>query len=158
MVDPSEITASLKATEPKIHGVTWLLIRDGKVLLERCPKKARVLGVGEWFVPGGKIEGDETPEDALRREISEEWPDVQLAGWTELPIVEGSPIPPGPRGLFLMRPYIITASGYYPDRSSEGVELRWFPIAEALASPVPQVRMMVVAAAPSYVQALLEIA
>lgn len=138
-----------RAAAPTIHGVTWLLIRDGCVLLERCEKKARVLGVGEWFVPGGKIEGDETDEQALRREIAEEWPDVQLSGWTPLPIVEGSPVPPGPRGLFLMRPFLITASGYYPDKSADGVELRWTPIAEALASPVLQVRMMVAAAMES---------
>jgi hypothetical protein len=135
-----------RAAAPTIHGVTWLLIRDGCVLLERCEKKARVLGVGEWFVPGGKLEGVETEEQALRREIGEEWPDVQLSGWTPLPIVEGSPVPPGPRGLFLMRPFLITASGYYPDKSSEGTPLRWTPIAEALASPVLQVRMMVAAA------------
>lgn len=146
-----ELLSTLTAA-PRIHGVTWVLIRDGFVLLERCEKKARVLGVGEWFVPGGKIEGDEIPEDALRREIGEEWPGVELLTAQPLPILEGSAVPPGPRGLFLMRPYLVTVSfarcadGTAPDESSEGTPLRWTPISEALASPVVQVRMMVAAA------------
>lgn len=133
--------------EVRIHGVTWLLLRDGAVLLERCPKKARVLGVGEWFVPGGKVEGDETPEQAVRREIGEEWPGVEVETMTPLPIVEGSAVPPGPRGLFLMRPFVVTVRGEVPTESGDGPPLRWAPITEALLSPVPQVRMMVAAAA-----------
>lgn len=143
---------------PRIHGVTWVLLREDlisgetKVLLEKCPKKARVLGVGEWFVPGGKIEGDETPDEALFREVGEEWPGAEILSFAPLPIVEGSPVPPGPRGLFLMRPYVVAVSflrcadGTTPDVNSEGTELRWVPVSEALASPVLQVRMMVAAA------------
>ena len=133
-----------------INGVCWVLIRRGSVLLERCEKKARVLGVGKWFVPGGKIEGDETPEQALEREIAEEWPMVKLQSYKPLPIVEGSAVPPGPRGIFLMRPYLVTVDGDLPYTkiyTSDGVELRWFPLLEALLlSPVPQVRMMIAAA------------
>lgn len=130
-----------------VHGVTWLLIREGHVLLEKCAKKARVLGVGEWFVPGGKVEAQDADEaDTLRREIAEEWPDVRLLEYRPLPIVEGSPVPAGPRGLFLMRPFVVGVRGEMPSRSAEGTPLRWFPIDEALRSPVPQVRMMVAAA------------
>jgi 8-oxo-dGTP diphosphatase len=129
----------------RIHGVTWLLIRDGRVLLERCPKKAQVLGVGEWFVPGGKMEADESPEQTLIRELSEEWPGVTLLGCEPLPIVEGSRVPAG-NGLFLMRPFVISVAGELPNVSADGIELRWAPLHEALTSPVPQVRMMVAAA------------
>jgi hypothetical protein len=38
-----------------IQGVAFLLVRDGCVLMERCPKKAARHG-GEWFIPGGRIE------------------------------------------------------------------------------------------------------
>lgn len=130
-----------------VHGVTWLLIRDGAVLLERCPKKAQVLGVGEWFVPGGKLEDfDSTEDDAMLREIAEEWPGVRVTAWTPLPIVEGSAVPPGPRGTFLMRPYLVEVAGPLPSRSADGVELGWEGLHHALRSPVPQVRMMVAAA------------
>jgi ADP-ribose pyrophosphatase YjhB (NUDIX family) len=134
-----------EAAQP-VHGVTWLLIRDWHVALERCPKKAAVLGVGEWFVPGGKIEGDESPEACCQRELREEWPGVEVLTMHPLPIVEGSAVPPGPRGLFLMRPFVVTVRGDLPTYSGDGVRLRWVTIAEALASPVPQVRMMVAAA------------
>lgn len=130
----------------KIHGVTWVLIRQGAVVMERCEKKARVLGVGEWFIPGGKIEGDESPEAALAREFAEEWPTMKLVRSRPLPIIEGSAVPPGPKGIFLMRPYLVDAIGAVPIESSEGTPLTLVPIAEAIRSPVVQVRMMVAAA------------
>lgn len=131
----------------RVDGVTWLLIRSGQVLLERCPKKARVLGVGEWFVPGGKVEPGETVVSALMREVREEW-GLGVYQATPLPVLEGSRIPPGPGGPFLMRPFAITIEDGDPPSETidESTPLRWFPIAEALASPVPQVRMMVAAA------------
>lgn len=138
-----------------IHGVTWLWIRNGQIALERCEKKARVLGVGEWFIPGGKVKRwdefdsgghDETTEAALVRELGEEWPDVHLDSWKALPILEGSAVPPGPRGLFLMRPYLVKCNGDLPATSGNGVPLRWAPIGDALDSPVVQVRMMTAAA------------
>lgn len=130
----------------QVHGVAWLLIRAGHVVLERCPKKAAVLGVGEWFIPGGKVENGEHPNATLAREINEEWPGVTLTGYRPLPLVEGSRIPPGDAGLFLMRPYLVTVCGVLSDRSGDGVDLQWVPLEIALRSPVPQVRMMVAAA------------
>jgi ADP-ribose pyrophosphatase YjhB (NUDIX family) len=130
-----------------VHGVIWVVIRSGLVLLEKCPKKARVLGIGQWFLPGGKLEPGESSADALARELSEEWPGVRLEAFEPLPIIEGSAVPPGPRGLFLMRPYAVVVSGTIPEVSDEGAPLRFFPLWEALDSPVIQVRMMVAGAA-----------
>lgn len=132
--------------EVRVRGITWLLIRHGMIALERCEKKARVLGVGEWFIPGGKLEGDETTDEGLRREFGEEWPAMELDTFRPLPILEGSAVPPGPRGVFLMRPYRVTANGDVPSQSSEGTPVKLFPINEALSSPVLQVRMMTAAA------------
>lgn len=132
----------------EVHGVTFLFIRDGKVLLERCPKKAVVLRVGEWFVPGGKLEPGETAYDALGREINEELHVIPTLV-RPLPIVEGSPVPPGPKGTFLIRPYLVEEwIGELPERTcDESVPLSWFDVREVIAtSPVPQVRMMVAAA------------
>jgi hypothetical protein len=69
------------------------------VVLEQCEKKAAVLGVGEWFVPGGKIDGDESEIACCQREMREEWPGVEVLTMDPLPIVEGSAVPPGPRGV-----------------------------------------------------------
>lgn len=134
-------------TEAKhIDGVCWLLLRNGCVLLERCPKKAEKLGVGEWFVPGGKVEGDETLLNCLLREVAEEWPGVHIMVRRQLPIVEGSPVGIAAKGIFLMMPFLIVAEREVPTVSADGIPLRWVPIREALQSPVPQVRMMVAAA------------
>jgi ADP-ribose pyrophosphatase YjhB (NUDIX family) len=53
---------------PKV-GVSVLVERDGKVLLVR---RAIDPGKGDWSLPSGFVEWDETPEDAARRECAEE--------------------------------------------------------------------------------------
>jgi 8-oxo-dGTP diphosphatase len=50
--------------------VTAIIRRQGKVLLGRRPEGSTLPDV--WEFPGGKIEAREMPEDALRRELSEE--------------------------------------------------------------------------------------
>ena len=45
--------------------VKGVLLRDDRVVLVDNPR-------GEWELPGGKLEPDETPERCLAREISEE--------------------------------------------------------------------------------------
>jgi hypothetical protein len=88
----------------------------------------------------------ETPELCLARELGEEWPGVRILRARPLPLLEGSSVPPGPSGLFLMRPFRIATTYHLPDRTSDGVPLGWVDIYDALRSPVPQVRMMVAAA------------
>lgn len=51
--------------------VCCALIEDqGRVLIAQRPLDKHL--AGEWEFPGGKIEANETPEAALRREIEEE--------------------------------------------------------------------------------------
>jgi 8-oxo-dGTP pyrophosphatase MutT (NUDIX family) len=45
--------------------VKGVVLRDGCVLLVSNPR-------GEWELPGGKLESDETPETCVAREIAEE--------------------------------------------------------------------------------------
>src|SRR4051812_10785709 len=99
----------------RIEGVTWLLVRQGHILLEKCPKKAARMGAGEWFIPGGKCEGGETPEQTVKREIGEEWPTVSIISLTPLPIVQCSPIGVEP---FLMQPYVVDVAGHIPKQAT----------------------------------------
>ncbi len=47
-----------------------LLTPEGRMLLMHAQEP--LSGVRVWFAPGGGMEGDETPEECLRREIREE--------------------------------------------------------------------------------------
>jgi len=47
-----------------------LIDRDGRVLLAQRPEGKSMAGL--WEFPGGKVEGGETPEAALVRELHEE--------------------------------------------------------------------------------------
>jgi 8-oxo-dGTP pyrophosphatase MutT (NUDIX family) len=80
---------------PHIHElydftIAAVIVHDGKVLLVKHPR------YGKWLVPGGHIELNEDPEEALYREIEEETglkatllvpkPDIQTAGAKVLPM------------------------------------------------------------------------
>ena len=45
-----------------------IIIKDGKVLLMRDPRAGRVI----WEIPGGRMNINEVPQEALKREIFEE--------------------------------------------------------------------------------------
>ncbi|MGC3952831.1 MAG: (deoxy)nucleoside triphosphate pyrophosphohydrolase [Propionicimonas sp.] len=53
----------------KIHVVGAVIINEGRVF---CTQRGSGALAGYWEFPGGKLEPDESPEDALVREIDEE--------------------------------------------------------------------------------------
>ena len=68
--------------DKNLHVAAAIIVRDNKVLAAR-----REHGMEGWELPGGKLEPDESAEDACRREISEElgltlgvlWPFTTIA-------------------------------------------------------------------------------
>lgn len=50
---------------------TGIIIRNGKVLLGQISETRKLSGY--WEFPGGKLEEGETPQQCLKREISEEF-------------------------------------------------------------------------------------
>ncbi len=62
---------ALRVQRPKILVVAAALIDgDGRVLLARRPEGKSMAGL--WEFPGGKVDAQETPEEALVRELQEE--------------------------------------------------------------------------------------
>ncbi len=59
-----------KAHRPRVRAAVGVLVRDGRVLLQRRPPGG-LLG-GLWEFPGGKIEPKESPAQAVCREFAEE--------------------------------------------------------------------------------------
>ena len=56
------------------------VLQGGRVLAARRTRPEAA--AGRWELPGGKVEADEEPEDALRREVSEELGcEIEVTGW-----------------------------------------------------------------------------
>ncbi len=53
-----------------IRVAAGIIVKDGKVLIARRKKGQSHAGL--WEFPGGKIEGSETPQECLERELEEE--------------------------------------------------------------------------------------
>ena len=61
----------MKTSQPLVLVVAAALVdSDGRVLIAKRPEGRSMAGL--WEFPGGKIEADERPEDALIRELREE--------------------------------------------------------------------------------------
>ncbi|WFR71887.1 (deoxy)nucleoside triphosphate pyrophosphohydrolase [Prescottella defluvii] len=58
--------------------VAAAVIRDGRLLLAQRTRPVELAGM--WELPGGKVEPDESPADAVRRELREELGVEAVAG------------------------------------------------------------------------------
>jgi len=106
----------------QIDVVGAVLVRDNTVLAaQRGPTMALA---GLWEFPGGKIEADETPQEALARELHEELlctatigDHVETTSYTY------------DFGTVTLTTYFATLEDGEP-RATEHAELRWIPVAD----------------------------
>jgi 8-oxo-dGTP diphosphatase len=62
----------------------------GEVLLQLRDANPAILWADHWTLPGGHVEGDESPEDAIRREMIEEMElDIPMQLWRTFEAVRG---------------------------------------------------------------------
>jgi 8-oxo-dGTP diphosphatase len=114
-----------------------VILRDGRVLMVH-ERSRRATGGEWWTLPGGGIEPDESPEQALRREILEE---TGLIVLDARPLLE-MPYPSGMTSVFSVTVADGEPSlGADPGGGPELVGLDWVPLPEVdpatHAVPVP---------------------
>jgi 8-oxo-dGTP diphosphatase len=110
-----------------------LLVREDQILLaRRSPDRAFYPGV--WDVIGGHCDADETPAEALVRELAEE------IGVTPRAFEEVAVLPeprPAEHGESRYHMFIVTAWAGEPRlRGPEHSDLRWLTLDQALALPL----------------------
>ncbi len=89
-------------------------------------RRAHGPGVGEWSLPGGRVERGETLEDAVVRELREETTLTgtcgDLVGWTQ--IIDDD-------HHFVVLDFATTVADPAPPRAgSDALDARWVPIEE----------------------------
>lgn len=109
-------------------GAKALVIFEGKFVMVQRDNKPNILNPGKWNLPGGGIDGNETPEEALVRELQEEInltpTQIELMGITRY--ANGGAIV----HRYAVRPTEHEAASIR--LVSEGQELGWFTLPEAL--------------------------
>ncbi len=106
---------------PKARCVASVLIRNDSVLLVKRLPHRRVYP-DLWDLPGGHIEGDESAEEALRREAHEEL-GIEVADHRELGTVL-DPVEPADIIVFAIASWHGEPTNAAPDEHSQ---IDWFP-------------------------------
>ncbi len=108
-----------------------LCLDDGRLLLTRIWENDP--GAGRWTLPGGKIEWQETPQEAALREL---WEETGLTGHIERPLGVNTKVFPPWRlhdELHAVRFVFEVSTSGEPRVIEQGgttTEARWFPLAE----------------------------
>jgi 8-oxo-dGTP diphosphatase len=102
---------------------------DGRILLARRPDGRHMAGL--WEFPGGKVRRNESPVDALRRELAEELAVVIEVGE---PLTFAIHEEPGLRVLLLFFRATISGGAVTP---CEGQEIAWVERARLADYPTP---------------------
>ncbi len=107
-----------------IRVVAALIVREGRVLLDRRPDRGRHAGL--WEFPGGKVDPGETDAEALARELREE---------LGVEAVVGRSVGAADDGAIALVLYAVALEG--EPRSAEGQAIAWFEPSELEALPMP---------------------
>lgn len=103
---------------PQIDAVGAICVRDGKLLLVR---RGRPPAVGQWSVPGGRVEAGESEPDAVAREVAEETALVVRVG----PLV-GEVLRPGVGDvIYRIRDYLVEVVSGTERAGDDAADLAW---------------------------------
>ena len=108
-----------------------LIDRDGRVLIAQRPEGKSMAGL--WEFPGGKIEGGETPEQALIRELYEELGiETWSSGLAPLPFASHRYTE-----FHLLMPLFVCRKWDGIPKSKEGQNLKWVYVNKLKDFPMP---------------------
>lgn len=112
-MDKSYVTAKVS--------VNCIIVKDGKVLLvqQNRPEDVR----GKWSVPGGKVNQEETFEEAVKREVKEET-DLDVIDSGRLSIKQEKP------HQTVKHIFKVEAEGKVAFHKEELMDAKWFSLEE----------------------------
>jgi len=130
---PSYFLSPQAQLRPGHAACAVIVLDDGRYLLQLRDLKPGIFYPGHWGLFGGAIDGDETPEAALRRELREE---IGLAVGDLRPLTQFSFIC-GRHGRIDRHFYEVkVASDVLPELElGEGAQMRAFTAARILSQP-----------------------
>ncbi|MCI5045190.1 MAG: (deoxy)nucleoside triphosphate pyrophosphohydrolase [Aquisalinus sp.] len=108
-----------------------LIDRDGRVLMAQRPEGKTMAGL--WEFPGGKVEEDETPEEALIRELKEEL-DIETETSCLAPLAFASH---AYKEFHLLMPLFACRKWDGMPRPTEGQKLKWVRASEIMQLDLP---------------------
>lgn len=83
---------------------------------------------GKWEMPGGKIDFNESPEDAIRRELQEELGFINIVVGGIINVWTFSVDAEGNEYQFIVIVYEITANDGEVKKSDEHMQCEWIPV------------------------------
>lgn len=122
-------------------GIKGVIVKNNKVLVMRANSKTHE---DRWEVPGGRIDGDETIEQALHRELREELPNIKNIVLEH--IVDARRLHKdidGDKSLVLIFYKVSADFDGEPRLSDEHVEAKWLDKNEAIELAEPIVKQAI---------------
>lgn len=138
LLSPPARSNSMQLTPP-VAVVCAIIERGGLILLARRPEGKKLAGL--WEFPGGKVESQEHPAEALHRELTEE------LGCTVTIATAGPPVSHGYEwGVIHLHPFLCQlAPGSADPHPHEHTALAWVRPADLMNYPLAPADVPVVA-------------
>jgi 8-oxo-dGTP diphosphatase len=129
VLDPESMLSHLYFMKQILVSAAVILDKQGRILLAQRPEGKSMAGL--WEFPGGKVEGGETPEAALVRELQEE---IGITVTSHSPLTFASH---SYEGFHLLMPLYLCREWQGTPEGREGQALAWATLKALRDYPMP---------------------